>query len=72
LSSASRSATSFRPVPGHRHAAKRLLDRQVNLPVAVLIWLMIIPMLLKIDFAALARSASTGAASASRCSSTGR
>ncbi len=28
---------------------------QVNLPVAVLIWLMIIPMLLKVDFAALAR-----------------
>lgn len=27
---------------------------QVNLPVAVLIWLMIIPMLLKIDFAAMA------------------
>ncbi|HEX6111866.1 MAG TPA: arsenical-resistance protein, partial [Geminicoccaceae bacterium] len=26
---------------------------QVNLPVAVLIWLMIIPMLLKIDFGAL-------------------
>jgi ACR3 family arsenite transporter len=28
---------------------------QVNLPVAVLIWLMIIPMLMKIDFAALGR-----------------
>jgi len=26
---------------------------QVNLPVAVLIWLMIIPMLIKIDFGAL-------------------
>lgn len=26
---------------------------QVNIPVAVLIWLMIIPMLVKIDFAAL-------------------
>jgi ACR3 family arsenite transporter len=25
----------------------------VNLPVAVLIWLMVIPMLLKIDFASL-------------------
>jgi hypothetical protein len=33
---------------------------------------MIIPMLLKIDFAALAEVAITGAASASRCSSTGR
>ena len=31
----------------------RLEIAQVNLPVAVLIWLMIIPMLLKIDFAAL-------------------
>jgi hypothetical protein len=28
---------------------------QINLPVAVLIWLMIIPMLMKIDFAALAQ-----------------
>jgi ACR3 family arsenite transporter len=28
---------------------------QVNLPVAILIWLMIIPMLIKIDFAALGR-----------------
>jgi ACR3 family arsenite transporter len=28
---------------------------QVNLPVAILIWLMIIPMLMKIDFAALGR-----------------
>jgi arsenite transporter len=28
---------------------------QVNLPVAVLIWLMIVPMLLKIDFAAIGR-----------------
>ncbi|MBE1162894.1 ACR3 family arsenite efflux transporter [Dyella acidiphila] len=33
---------------GHKQVA------QVNLPVAVLIWLMIIPMLLKIDFGALA------------------
>ncbi|MBE9552015.1 MAG: arsenical-resistance protein, partial [Proteobacteria bacterium] len=28
---------------------------QVNLPVAVLIWAMIVPMLIKIDFGALAR-----------------
>ena len=28
---------------------------KVNLPVAVLIWLMIIPMLVRIDFAALSR-----------------
>jgi ACR3 family arsenite transporter len=33
----------------------RLEVDQVNLPVAVLIWLMIIPMLMKIDFAALAQ-----------------
>ncbi len=32
---------------------------KVNLPVAVLIWLMIIPMLLKIDFSALAQVART-------------
>jgi ACR3 family arsenite transporter len=40
-------------VPGPFHAIGRLEMAQVNLPVAVLIWLMIIPMLLKIDFAAL-------------------
>lgn len=39
------------PVPFH--ALGRLEIAQVNLPVAVLIWLMIIPMLLKIDFRAL-------------------
>ena len=33
----------------------RLEVAKVNLPVAVLIWLMIIPMLVKIDFAALAQ-----------------
>jgi arsenite transporter len=33
----------------------RMEVAQVNLPVAVLIWLMIVPMLLKIDFAALHR-----------------
>jgi arsenite transporter len=33
----------------------RLQVAQVNLPVAVLIWLMIIPMLMKFDFAALAQ-----------------
>lgn len=35
------------------HAIGRAEIARVNLPVAVLIWLMIIPMLLKIDFAAL-------------------
>ena len=38
-----------RRVPSHRRGE----IAKVNLPVAVLIWLMIIPMLLKIDFAAL-------------------
>lgn len=44
---------------------------RVNLPVAVLVWLMIIPMLLKIDFGALGQVSSIFAASESRCSSTG-
>ncbi len=40
-------------VPGAFQAIGEMEIAQVNLPVAVLIWLMIIPMLLKIDFAAL-------------------
>ena len=40
-------------VPAPFLALGRMEIAQVNLPVAVLIWLMIIPMLLKIDFAAL-------------------
>ncbi|AQZ50834.1 ACR3 family arsenite efflux transporter [Martelella mediterranea] len=36
------------------HAIAAIEVARVNLPVAVLIWLMIIPMLLRIDFAALA------------------
>lgn len=39
--------------PGPFQAIGRVEVAQVNLPVAVLIWLMIIPMLLKIDLAAL-------------------
>jgi ACR3 family arsenite transporter len=39
--------------PGAFHAVGALEIAKVNLPVAVLIWLMVIPMLLKIDFAAL-------------------
>jgi ACR3 family arsenite transporter len=39
------------PAPFRAVAAMEIA--QVNLPVAVLVWLMIIPMLLKIDFAAL-------------------
>ena len=41
----------FLPVPFQRIGALEIA--QVNLPVALLIWLMIIPMLLKVDFAAL-------------------
>ncbi|MEJ2591874.1 MAG: ACR3 family arsenite efflux transporter [Candidatus Thiodiazotropha sp.] len=40
-------------LPDLFRAVGRLEVAQVNLPVAVLIWLMIIPMLLKVDFAAL-------------------
>jgi len=40
-------------MPGAFHVIGALEVAKVNLPVAVLIWLMIIPMLLKIDFAAL-------------------
>ena len=40
-------------IPAPFHAIGRMQIAQVNLPVAGLIWLMIIPMLLKIDFAAL-------------------
>ena len=40
-------------LPGLFHAIGALEVSQVNLPVALLIWLMIIPMLVRIDFAAL-------------------
>ncbi|PRD42856.1 arsenical-resistance protein [Phyllobacterium phragmitis] len=40
-------------LPGLFHAIGTAEIAKVNIPVAVLIWLMIIPMLLKIDFAAL-------------------
>lgn len=40
--------------PAAFHALGALEVARVNLPVAILIWLMIIPMLLKIDFSALA------------------
>jgi arsenite transporter len=42
-------------VPGIFHALGAATVAQVNLPVALLVWLMIIPMLLKIDLAALAQ-----------------
>jgi arsenite transporter len=41
--------------PAAFHAVGAAEIAKVNLPVAVLIWLMIIPMLMKIDFAALGR-----------------
>ena len=40
-------------LPAPFHALGNLTLAQVNLPIAVLVWLMIIPMLLKIDLAAL-------------------
>ena len=42
-------------LPGAFHAIGAAEIAKVNLPVAVLIWLMIIPMLAKIDFAALSQ-----------------
>ncbi|MBW7852369.1 MAG: ACR3 family arsenite efflux transporter [Rhodospirillales bacterium] len=42
-------------LPGPFQAIGRAEIAQVNIPVAVLIWLMIVPMLLKIDFGALHR-----------------
>ncbi|ANH70529.1 ACR3 family arsenite efflux transporter [Mitsuaria sp. 7] len=39
--------------PGLAHSVASLEVAQVNVPVGVLIWIMIIPMLLKVDFAAL-------------------
>ena len=40
-------------VPGMFHALGAATVADINLPVAVLVWLMIVPMLLKIDLAAL-------------------
>ncbi|MEI7464434.1 MAG: ACR3 family arsenite efflux transporter [Burkholderiales bacterium] len=41
--------------PGPFQAVGRMEVAQVNLPVGVLIWVMIIPMLLKVDFASLSQ-----------------
>ena len=41
-------------VPGVFHALGTATVAQINLPVAVLVWLMVIPMLMKIDFSAIA------------------
>jgi arsenite transporter len=40
-------------IPGLFHALGEATIAQINLPVAVLVWLMIVPMLLKIDLGAL-------------------
>ncbi|HWX60894.1 arsenic resistance protein, partial [Bradyrhizobium sp.] len=40
-------------LPGPFHALGRMNVAEVNIPVAVLIWLMIVPMLLKVEFGAL-------------------
>ncbi len=40
-------------LPAPFHALGRATVAEFNLPVAVLVWLMIVPMLLKIDLAAL-------------------
>src|SRR4030066_1166077 len=42
-------------LPGVFHAIAGLEVAKVNIPVGVLVWVMIIPMLLKIDFAALSQ-----------------
>ncbi len=42
-------------MPGLFHAIGEMEIASVNLPVAILIWLMIVPMLLKIDYSALHR-----------------
>ena len=46
-----------RLLPAPFHALGRMTVAEVNIPVAVLIWLMIVPMLLKVDFGALHRVA---------------
>jgi len=44
-------------LPAPFHMLGRMTVAEVNIPVAVLIWLMIVPMLLKVDFGALHRVA---------------
>src|SRR6266567_596471 len=46
-----------RLMPAPFQALGRITVAEVNIPVAVLIWLMIVPMLLKVDFGALHRVA---------------
>jgi ACR3 family arsenite transporter len=45
-------------LPGAMHALQRMefgTGSQINIPIAILIWLMIYPMMLKIDFGSIAR-----------------
>jgi ACR3 family arsenite transporter len=46
-----------RMMPAPFQALGRMTVAEVNIPVAILIWLMIVPMLLKVDFGALHRVA---------------
>src|SRR5207248_5794099 len=46
-----------RLLPAPFHGLGRMTAAEVNIPVAVLIWLMIVPMLLKVDLGALHRRA---------------
>ena len=46
-------------------------DSHINLPIAVLIWLMIVPMMMKVEFARFGEWASDRSACWSRCSSIG-
>jgi ACR3 family arsenite transporter len=57
-------------IPGMFHAFGAATVAQVNLPVAVLVWLMIIQMLLKIDLSALGQVHSHWAALPRRSAST--
>ena len=49
--------------PGTFHAIGAAEIAHVNLPVAILIWLMIIPMLIKVDFTTLGHVRQIGRAS---------
>jgi len=42
-------------LPGAVQAIGRMEVAKVNIPVGLLIWVMVIPMLLKVDFGALAQ-----------------
>ena len=44
---------------------------QINVPIAILIWLMIIPMMMKVDFASIRDVGPVPAACSSHSSSTG-